>query len=104
MLVEWFPEFAKKFDNIDELYRKKRLIDEKTNQFICFALTIKSRSAPYVRKYFKGALEVGTTVKELADIMALVFRQSAGNDNFGVHDVLGDHKGLMKSNVHCCKK
>ena len=73
LLAEWFPEFAKELDEIDDLYKKKRLIDEKTYQFICFALAIKGRSAPCVRKHFKGALEAGATVKELAYIMALFF-------------------------------
>jgi len=104
LVAEWFPEFAKELDTIDELYKKKRLIDEKTYQFICFALAIKGRSAPCVKKPFKGALEAGATVKELASIMALVFRESAGNDDCWVHDVLGDYKELMKSDVQCCKK
>jgi len=34
MLAEFFPEFAEKLDEIDELYAKKRTIDEKTYQFI----------------------------------------------------------------------
>lgn len=65
-LEEWFPEFAEELDKIDALYKEKRLIDEKIYQFICFALAIKGRSAPCVRKHFKGALEAGATLKELA--------------------------------------
>ena len=102
ILEEWFPEFAKELDKIDEMYKKKRTIDEKTYQFICFAIAIKGRSAPCVRKHFKGALEAGATVKELAYIMALVFRESAGNDDCWVHDVLSDYKELMKNNIQCC--
>ncbi|HUT00562.1 MAG TPA: carboxymuconolactone decarboxylase family protein [Candidatus Thermoplasmatota archaeon] len=104
LLAEWFPEFAKELDDIDEFYKKKRLIDEKTYQFICFALAIKGHSAPCVRKHFKGALEAGATVKELTYIMALVFRESAGNDDCWVHDILSDYKELMKGNVQCCPK
>jgi alkylhydroperoxidase/carboxymuconolactone decarboxylase family protein YurZ len=104
LFSEWFPEFAKELDNIDELYKKKRLIDEKIYQFICFALAIKGRSAPYIRKYFKGALEAGATLKEIAYIMALVFRESAGNDDCWVHDVLSDYKELMKGNIQYCPK
>ena len=103
ILEEWFPEFAKELDKIDDLYNKKRLIDEKTYQFICFA-AIKGRSAPCVRKHFKGALEAGATLKELAYIMALVFRESAGNDDCWVHDVLAHYKDLMKNNIQCCLK
>ena len=104
ILEEWFPEFSKELDKIDDLYKKKRLIDEKTYQFICFAIAIKGRSAPCVRKHFKGALEAGATLKELAYIMALVFRESAGNDDCWVHDILGDTRELLKPNVKCCDK
>ena len=65
MLAEFFPEFAEKLDELDELYAQKRTIDEKTYQFICFALSIKGRSKPCVLKHFKGALEAGATVEEL---------------------------------------
>ena len=34
LLAEWFPEFAEKLDRMDDLYREKRTIDEKTYQFI----------------------------------------------------------------------
>lgn len=104
LVEEWFPEFAKELDTIDEMYKEKRMIDEKIYQFICFALAIRGRSAPCVRKHFKGALEAGATLKEIAYIMALVFRESAGNDDCWVHDVLSDYTDLMKSNVHCCPK
>ena len=66
MLAEFFPEFAGQLDQMDELYRDQRTIDEKTYQFICFALSIRARSKPCVLKHFKGALEAGATVKELA--------------------------------------
>jgi len=104
LLEEWFPEFSEELEKIDALYKEKRLIDEKTYQFICFAMAIKGRSAPCVRKHFKGALEAGATLKELAYIMALVFRESAGNDDCWVHEVLSDYKWLMKNNVQCCTK
>lgn len=104
IVEEWFPEFTKEFETIDKIYKEKRSIDEKTYQFICFAMAIKGRSAPCVRKHFKEALQAGATLKELAYIMALVFRESAGNDDCWVHDVLSDYKDLMKSNVQCCPK
>ena len=104
LLEEWYPEFTAELDKIDEIYKEKRLIDEKTYQFICFAMAVKGRSAPCVRKHFKDALEAGATVKELAYIMALVFRESAGNDDCWVHEVLSDYKDLMKKNMQCCPK
>ena len=104
LLAEWFPEFAQELDDMDELYKEKRMIDEKTYQFLCFAMAIKERSAPCVRKHFLGALKAGATVKELAYVMALVFRESAGNDDCWVHDALGNYKELMKGNIQCCVK
>ncbi len=101
LLAEWFPEFAEKFEDMDALYREKRCIDEKTYQFICMALAIRGRSAPCVRKHFKGALEAGATLEEVVQIMALTFRESAGNDDCWVHEVLADYKEIMKGHVGC---
>ncbi|MCP4709075.1 MAG: carboxymuconolactone decarboxylase family protein [Planctomycetes bacterium] len=105
MLAEFFPEFAKELDQMDQLYTDKRTIDEKTYQFICFALSIKARSKPCVLKHFKGALEAGATVKELAYILALVMREAAGADDCWTHDVLGDWQEIIKGNIPCdCEK
>jgi len=104
LLAEWFPEFSEKFDEIDDIYRDKRSIDEKTYQFICFALSIKNRSKPCLLKHFKGAMEAGATLKELSFIMALTFRESAGGDDCWTHDALGDVKKLLTENIQCCPK
>jgi AhpD family alkylhydroperoxidase len=101
MLAEFFPEFTQKLDEIDQLYQEKRMIDEKTYQFICFALSIKARSKPCVLKHFKGALEAGATVKELAYIFALTMREAAGADDCWTHDVLGDWKEIVAGNISC---
>ncbi len=101
MLAEFFPEFAEQLDQMDELYRDRRTIDEKTHQFICFALSVKARSKPCVLKHFKGALEAGATVKELAYILALVMREAAGADDCWTHDVIGDWKEILAGNVDC---
>ncbi|OPX87248.1 MAG: hypothetical protein A4E53_02565 [Pelotomaculum sp. PtaB.Bin104] len=105
MLAEFFPEFDQKLDEIDALYREKRLIDEKTYQFICFALSIKGRSKPCVLKHFKGALEAGATVQELAYILALTMREAAGADDCWTHDVIGEWQDILAGNVGCgCQK
>lgn len=105
MLEEFFPEFVGMLDEMDELYRAKRTIDEKTYQFICFALSIKARSKPCVLKHFKGALEAGATVKELAYILALVMREAAGADDCWTHDVIGEWKDIIAGNIDCsCSK
>lgn len=101
LLAEFFPEFADLLDTMDALYAQKRLIDEKTYQFICFALSIKARSKPCVLKHFKGALDAGATVKELAYILALVMREASGADDCWTHDVLGDWKQIIAGNISC---
>ncbi len=105
MLAEFFPEFTEKLDEMDALYEQMRTIDEKTYQFICFALSIKGRSKPCVLKHFKGALEAGATVKELAYILALVEREAAGADDCWTHDAIGDWKEILAGNIKCdCQK
>ncbi|MGI5876180.1 MAG: carboxymuconolactone decarboxylase family protein [Dethiobacteria bacterium] len=101
MLEEFFPEFVQKLDEIDKLYAEKRMIDEKTYQFICFALAIKARSKPCVLKHFKEALEAGATVKELTYILALVMREAAGADDCWTHDVLGEWQEIVAGNISC---
>ncbi|EFL51466.1 conserved hypothetical protein [Solidesulfovibrio fructosivorans JJ]] len=104
-LAQLFPEFAASLDAQDALYAEKRLIDEKTYQFICFALSIKARSKPCVLKHFKGALEAGASLQELAYILALVMREAAGADDCWTHDVLGDVADIVAGNIDCaCKK
>lgn len=105
MLAEFFPEFTDLLDTMDGLYGRKRTIDEKTYQFICFALSIKARSKPCVLKHFKGALEAGATVRELAYILALVMREAAGADDCWTHDVIGDWKEIIAGKITCdCPK
>ena len=101
MLSEFFPEFTEKLDEMDAFYADKRGIDEKTYQFICFALSIKGRSKPCVLKHFKGALEAGATVKELSYILALVMREAAGADDCWTHDVIGDWKKIISGEIKC---
>lgn len=105
MLAEFFPEFTAKLDEMDELYKEKRLIDEKTYQLICFALSIKGRSKPCVIKHFRGALDAGATVQEITYIFALVMREAAGADDCWTHDVLEDWQEILKGKIDCaCQK
>ncbi|MCK5115809.1 MAG: carboxymuconolactone decarboxylase family protein [Candidatus Aegiribacteria sp.] len=101
MLREFFPEFTELLESMDDLYMEKRSIDEKTYQFICFALSIRARSKPCVLKHFKGALETGATVKELSYILALVMREAAGADDCWTHDVIGDWKKIISGEIKC---
>jgi len=100
-LAEFFPEFTQKLDEIDALYAAKKKIDDKTYQFICFALAIKGRSRPCVLKHFKGAIDAGATVDELAYILALTEREAAGADDCWTHDILADWEGILDGTVDC---
>jgi len=80
LLAKFFPEFAELLDKTDELYQQKRLIDEKT---------------------FKGALDAGATVQELAYILALVMREASGADDCWTHDVLEDWDEIVAGNIAC---
>ena len=105
MLAEFFPEFVEKLDEIDALYKSKKKIDDKTYELICFALSIKGRSKPCVLKHFKGALDAGATVDELAYILALTMRESAGADDCWTHELLGDWEDIIDGKVDCgCPK
>jgi alkylhydroperoxidase/carboxymuconolactone decarboxylase family protein YurZ len=48
MLAEFFPGFTAVMDKMDALLASKNVLDEKTFQFICLALSIKGRSKPCV--------------------------------------------------------
>lgn len=100
-LAQLFPEFAQALDDMDRLYADKRLIDEKTYQFICLAVSIKARSKPCVLKHFKGALDAGASLQEIAYIIALVMREAAGADDCWTHDVLGDVAGIVAGKIDC---
>jgi AhpD family alkylhydroperoxidase len=102
LLAEQFPEFAKELEKIDKVYKEKSSMDEKTRQLLCFALAIKNRSKPCLLKHFKGSLKAGATLRDISEVMALTFRESAGGDDCWTHDALGDFRKIMKENiVHC---
>lgn len=101
MLEEFCPGFAEKMDDLENEVKDNMPFDEKTYQLICLALAIKSRSAPCVRKHFRGALMAGATVKQVSYTLALVMRESAGADDCWTHDVIGDWTELLKEDFHC---
>ena len=104
-LAELFPELVQKLDEIDALYASKKKIDDKTYELICFALSIKARSKPCVLKHFKGALDAGATVDEIAYIFALTMREAAGADDCWTHEVLGEWEDIVDGKVDCgCPK
>jgi alkylhydroperoxidase/carboxymuconolactone decarboxylase family protein YurZ len=67
-------------------------------------VSIKARSKPCVLKHFKGALDAGASLQEIAYIIALVMREAAGADDCWTHDVLGNVGDIVAGKVDCdCK-
>ncbi len=100
-LEEHFPEFAEKMQELDGLCTEKKPLDDKTYEMIRFALSVKGRSGPCVRKHFRGALDAGATMRELSFILALTMRESAGADDCWTRDVLGDVREYESGTKGC---
>ena len=100
-LSEHFNRFTDSLNRVDEVYEEARIIDRKTDELIRFALSIRARSKPCVRKHFKGALDAGAEEKEIAYILALVMREAAGADDCWTHEVLADWQEIAAGNSEC---
>ncbi len=60
------------------------------DELIRFALSIRGRSAPCVRKHSKGARAMGATDAEIAYVFGLTMRESAGADECWTAGVLSE--------------
>lgn len=89
-LSDEFGEFGAALNQVDEVLNKNRPFDLKTDELLRFALSIKARSAPCVRKHFNGARATGA---EIAHVFALTMRESAGADDCWTHGVISDLEG-----------
>lgn len=101
MLEEFCPEVTGALDAYYADFEASMPFDRKTYQLMCFALAVKSRSEPCVRKHFREALEEGATVRELSYTLALVMRESSGADDCWVHHVLGDWRRTVEDGAGC---
>ena len=89
-LSDNFASFGTALKSVDEALDANRPFDRKTDELIRFALSIKARSAPCVRKHFKGATEAGASDAEIAHVFALTMREAAGADDCWTHGVIAD--------------
>lgn len=89
-LSSQFPAFTQSLGAMDQVLDENRPFDRKTDEFLRFALSIKARSAPCVRKHYRGALAAGATAEELAYVFALTMREAAGADDCWTHSVIAD--------------
>lgn len=85
-----FDGFTKSLQQVDDILDQARPFDKKTDELLRFALSIKARSAPCVRKHFKGATAAGASDTEIAYVFALTMREAAGADDCWTHGVIGD--------------
>lgn len=84
-----FATFNTALSAVDAALEENRPIDKKTDELLRYALSIKARSAPCVRKHFKGATDAGATDQEIAYVFALTMREAAGADDCWTHSVIG---------------
>ena len=82
--------FGVAMDKVDVELAAVCPFDRKTEELIRFALSIKGRSAPCVRKHFKGARAAGATDAEIGFAFALTMRESAGADECWTAGVLSE--------------
>ena len=83
-------QFTSAFAFLDAQLEEQRPFDRKIDELLRFALSIKARSAPCVRKHFRGSLAAGASDTELAYVFALTMREAAGADDCWTHDVIAD--------------
>jgi len=76
--------------DLDRALAAAQTLDAKTDELIRFALSIKARSEPCVRKHFTGALAAGATEAEIAYVFALTMREAAGADDCWTHQIISD--------------
>ena len=65
-----FDEFNQSFRQIDAALEEHCAVDKKTDELLRFALSIKARSAPCVRKHFRGSKNAGAGPKEIAYVFS----------------------------------
>jgi len=82
--------FGSALDSGDDELAAACPFDKKTDELFRFAVSIKGRSAPCVRKHFKGARAAGASDAEIAYAFALTMRESAGADECWTAGVLSE--------------
>ena len=89
-LSTYLEEFGQSLVQVDAVLEKNCPIGKKADELLRFALSIKARSQPCVRKHFRGALNAGASKEEIAYVFALTMREAAGADDCWTHSVISD--------------
>ena len=82
--------FGQSLNQVDAVLAEHCPLDKKHDELLRFALSIKARSGPCVRKHFRGSVSAGATNEEIAYIFALTMRESAGADDCWTHSIISD--------------
>ena len=82
--------FARSLGQVDAILEEQRPIDKKTDELLRFALSIKARSKPCVRKHYRGSIHAGASPRGIAYVFALTMREAAGADDCWTHSVIED--------------
>jgi len=90
ILRDTLSAFGSALDRVEEELAATRPFDKKTNELMRFALSIRGRSAPCVRKHFEGARAVGATDAEISYAFGLTMRESVGADECWTAGVLSE--------------
>ena len=85
-----FIAFTQSLEQVDAVLEQQRPIDKKTDELLRFALSVKARSKPCVRKHYRGAVDAGASSQEIAYVFALTMREAAGADDCWTHSVISD--------------
>ncbi len=80
--------FTDALGGLDRALDASRAVDAKTDELIRFALSIKGRSEPCVRKHVAGALAAGASETEIGYVFALTMREAAGADDCWTHSMI----------------
>lgn len=97
------PEFGQTLEQVDATLDEHCPLEKKHDELLRFALSIKARSQPCVRKHFKGALNSGASKKEIAYVFALTMREAAGADDCWTHSVISDLKDIEPGQSGGCR-
>ncbi len=97
-----FEAFTQSLAQVDAALEAERPIDKKSDELLRFALSIKARSKPCVRKHFKGAVNAGASKNEIAYVFALTMREAAGADDCWTHSIISDLKEIVPGQSQGC--
>jgi alkylhydroperoxidase/carboxymuconolactone decarboxylase family protein YurZ len=87
-LATHLAPFTDALGTLDRVLDAACTVDAKTDELIRFALSIKARSEPCVRKHFLGSLAAGASEAEIGYVFALTMREAAGADDCWTHGII----------------